>query len=353
MATRQSQEEKQGRYKKPRIEFFLSNFIAGQIAGEVNLSKLFSEYKAFVKSAAYPNVAAELTELGRYGAIYREIVERSSDTTLGNFSHQLEPWDVTTVFPLVMRIWASDMSSSEKTSCLSQRLAYLVRRAICGLTTKNYNKFFLNGIANLTENGFGLAQLTGFLLDQKGESSRLPRDEEFEQRWLSTPVYNTLQPARTRAVLEAIEKAKRGKFHETKVLAPHLTVEHILPQQWLENWPLPGGDVVSNEQYLNAYYSTNEDDSLSGRIVRRNRLKETFGNLTLLTQPLNSTVQNAAFDVKRAALEEHSLLVLSREVVKRTTWDEDAILERGRALFNVAVKLWPLPEQESFSLTSG
>ena len=38
-------EEKQGRFKKPRLEFFLANFIAGQIASEVNLSKLFSEYQ--------------------------------------------------------------------------------------------------------------------------------------------------------------------------------------------------------------------------------------------------------------------------------------------------------------------
>ena len=30
-----SLEEKQGRYKKPRIEFFLANFISGQIAGDV------------------------------------------------------------------------------------------------------------------------------------------------------------------------------------------------------------------------------------------------------------------------------------------------------------------------------
>jgi uncharacterized protein with ParB-like and HNH nuclease domain len=55
-----SVEEKQGRYKKPRIEFFLSNFIAGQIASEVNLSKLFSEYKAFIKRRRYPSVSMEL-----------------------------------------------------------------------------------------------------------------------------------------------------------------------------------------------------------------------------------------------------------------------------------------------------
>ena len=44
--------EKQGRYKMVRIEFFLANFIAGKVAGEVTLSKLFSEYKAFVKVQA-------------------------------------------------------------------------------------------------------------------------------------------------------------------------------------------------------------------------------------------------------------------------------------------------------------
>ena len=61
--------EKQGRYRKERIEFFLANFIAGKVAGEVTMSKLFSEYKAFVKIQAtkphggYPSVEAELQDL--------------------------------------------------------------------------------------------------------------------------------------------------------------------------------------------------------------------------------------------------------------------------------------------------
>ncbi len=61
------QEERQGRYRKPRIEFFLANYIAGKIAGEVNLTKLFSEYKAFIQYQPFPSVAAELKELNRFG----------------------------------------------------------------------------------------------------------------------------------------------------------------------------------------------------------------------------------------------------------------------------------------------
>jgi uncharacterized protein with ParB-like and HNH nuclease domain len=121
-----SVEEKQGRYKKPRIEFFLSNFIAGKIAGEVNLSKLFSEYKSFLKprkakEPRYATVAAELQELARYGTFYRELIERNSGSALAAFSRRLLPWDVTTVYPLVLRMWASDMEDDEKAACLDGR----------------------------------------------------------------------------------------------------------------------------------------------------------------------------------------------------------------------------------------
>jgi len=337
-------EEKQGRYKKPRIEFFLANFIAGQIGGEVNLTKLFSEYKAFVKSRQYPSVAAELQELERYGAIYRELIERSADSPLVRFSRKLQPWDVTTVYPLVLRIWADDgMPEEDKAACLDVLLSFIVRRAICGLTNKNYNKFFLTVISNLNDAGWTRKALVEFLLSQKAETSRFPRDDEFEQRWLSSPAYTMLQSSRTRAVLEEIEKTKRTKYHETTELAPHLTVEHVMPQEWQEHWPLPDGTKPNSEQLSNAWFAT-EDDSIIGAIVKRQRMKETFGNLTLLTSPLNSSVSHGPFVDKRAALQEHSLLVLNREIAQCKKWDENAIAERGSALLSLAKSIWQVPE---------
>lgn len=112
--------EKQGRYKKARIEFFLSNFIAGKVAGEVTLSKLFSEYKAFIKIQAgkphggYTNVEAELQDLGAYGRFYRRLLERGEDDPLGQFARLLHPWDVTTVYPLVLRLWAEEELEDEE-----------------------------------------------------------------------------------------------------------------------------------------------------------------------------------------------------------------------------------------------
>lgn len=339
--------EKQGRYKKPRIEFFLSNYIAGQIAGEVNLSTLFSEYKAFIKGKKFDSVEAELKEIGRYGAIYHELVARSGETTLSRFSRRLLPWDVTTVFPLVMRIWAApEISENDKAECLEILLSYIIRRAVCGLTTKNYNKSFLAMLGNLEKQGWSKENLIAYLLTRKSDIDRFPRDDEFEQRWLSAPVYNkTLNPMRVRQVLEEIEVKKRGKFQETKTLAPSLTVEHVMPQNWKEFWPL-GGDVIptADDHYQAIFYAGNDDDSVIGKIARRNRLLQSFGNLTLLTQPLNGSVSNGAYEGKLTALRDHSLLVLNKEIIQETAWDEDTITKRGKTLFQVAKQIWQVPE---------
>ena len=200
--------EKQGRYRKERIEFFLSNFIAGKVAGEVTLSKLFSEYKAFVKIQAgkahggYPSVEAELRDLVDYGKLYKRLLERDESDSLGNFAKLLQPWDVTTVYPLVLRLWIEDeLVEDQKKVCLSTLLTFIVRRAVCGLTTKNYNKFFLSVLRHLEAKGFSGESLTEFLTAQRSESARFPTDGEFEHSWTSAPMYGQrLTPLRVRAV---------------------------------------------------------------------------------------------------------------------------------------------------------
>lgn len=343
--------EKQGRYKKARIEFFLSNFIAGKVAGEVTLSKLFSEYKAFIKIQAtkpiggYPSIDAELQDLGKFGALYRRLLERNAEDPLGHFAKLLHPWDVTTVYPLVLRIWAQDeFDEDDKKACLSMLLAFIVRRAICGLTTKNYNKFFLSVLRHLDAKGFSNDNLGNFLKAQTSESARFPTDTEFENAWLTAPAYGKrLTPLRVRTVLEAVERKKRQKFHETDQLADDLSVEHILPSQWEDHWSLPSGATPTSDEKFQALFSSEENDTTIGELVKRRRLLNTFGNLTVLTKPLNASVSNGPYEDKRKALSDHSLLVLNREIIKTEKWDEDEIEARGKKLFEDAQGLWPYP----------
>ncbi len=76
---------------------------------------------------------------------------------------------------------------------------------------------------------------------------------------------------------------------------------------------------------------------------KRDRAKHTFGNLTLLTQPLNSSVSNSAFEIKRPDIVRNSALALNRYFHDRESWDETQITVRGEALFAHATGKWPYP----------
>lgn len=342
--------EKQGRYKKQRIEFFIANYIAGHLASDITLSKLFSEYKAFLRprrnstQPRYPSVEAELRSLSDYGAIYREFIERNTDSELSNFSRRLRLWDVTTANPLVLRLWASvALSNDDKADALGFLLSLIVRRAVCGLTNKNYNNLFLSTISYLDQSGWSTDQLKRFFLDQKTESGRFPRDDEFKSALLQIPIYRTLGSARTRALLIAIEEAKRGKYQEVAHLPDGLAVEHIMPTSWRAHWPMANGVAAADADFTSAMFSTVENDTATGRIVRRNRLKDTVGNLTLITPAFNSHVSNESFEIKRTEFEEQSVLMMTRDFVKRPQWDEAEIEARSKATGLLACEIWPSP----------
>ncbi|WP_421996352.1 DUF262 domain-containing protein [Reyranella sp.] len=341
--------EKQGRYKKQRIEFFLANFIAGKIAGEVTISKLFSEYKAFLRPARnstvprYATVQAEIRDLEAYGKVYREIIEHSSGSPLAEFSARLRAWDVTTINPLLLRLWSSNMGDEEKRKSLDLLLSLIVRRAVCGLTSKNYNNLFLNVIADLEKKGWRYENLHAYLLGLTSESGRFPQDAEFENAIASRPLYTSLGPARVRTLLSEIELARRGKKQEDKSLPETLTVEHILPQSWRQHWPMNGQSQPTDEEFSQAIFAVLEDDTPVGRIVRRHRVKQTLGNLTLVTQSFNSGVSNLGFKVKRQEFEDQSILMLTKDFVKKDKWDEDEIADRGKQLFEHMRQIWGAP----------
>jgi hypothetical protein len=341
--------EKQGRYKKQRIEFFFANFIAGKIAGEVTISKLFSEYKSFLRPPRnstvprYATVQGEIQDLETYGKIYREIIERSSGSPLAIFSTRLRAWDVTTINPLLLRLWASTMGNDEKQKSLDLLLSLIVRRAVCGLTGKNYNNLFLSVIGDLEKKGWSYENLRAYLLSLTAESGRFPQNAEFENAVLSKPLYNMLGSARVRALLSEIEFSKRGKMQEHKLLPDTLTVEHILPQMWRTHWPMTGEVQPTDVDHNQALFAVIEDDSAVGRIVKRNRIKQTLGNLTLVTQSFNSGVSNLAFETKRQEFEDQSVLMLTKDFVKKPAWDEDEIANRGKALLEHMKQIWVAP----------
>jgi len=83
-----------------------------------------------------------------------------------------------------------------------------------------------------------------------------------------------------------------------------------------------------------------DDDPRKVATELRDSRLHTLGNLTILSQPLNASVSNAQWDVKLPEIMRVSLLPINQMLHTYSQWDENSIEQRGRILFEQAVKIW-------------
>ena len=125
-------------------------------------------------------------------------------------------------------------------------------------------------------------------------------------------------------VLEAIEAHLRSD--KTEVMSQgSLTREHIMPESWQRNWPLPDG--ISGDEATSA----------------RDQAVKELGNLTLVTGKLNASLSNAPWHQKKETIKKHTTLRLNWELLDDPpdVWNEDTIRARSGHLAKVAVEIWP------------
>jgi hypothetical protein len=333
--------EKQGRLLRPRSDIFLQHYLTLHRRQESLIAHLYNEYKDWIKAAnPFPTVKAELVNLSRYRGYFQELARPELNTAIGRFSAFLGIFDLSTVYPLVLGIMGAGVAEDELAGMLQDLESYIFRRAVCELGTKNYNRFFLTVLGKLSGSGFNRANLRTALVEQKGDSVVWPDNARFKDAWLNKPAYNSFGAGRVQYALREIERCMHQPRTERIEILSALTVEHVLPDEWIEQWPLTNGNrgVTWVEQFDKSRAA--EDVELT---VKRDRVKHTVGNLTLLTQPLNSSVSNSAFEIKKPEILKNSALALNRYFHDKDVWNEELIAARGEALFALAVERWPYP----------
>jgi uncharacterized protein with ParB-like and HNH nuclease domain len=323
-------EERQGRLLRPRLDLFIQHFLSLKTQHDVNATKLYQSYRKWIQEKKpFTGIEEELQELHRYANIFERFYAPDPSNRMGVFASRLRLLDTSTLYPLLLHLEADQNLPSEDRDGIAEDLeSFLVRRLVCGLTTKNYNNLFLQLLRAASESGsLSRATFRQILLEQKGDAVVWPDDERFRRAWLTQPVYRLMKSSRrVEMILRAIEDFVRDNKKEKFILLGKLTVEHVMPQSWQENWPLP-----------------HDGKSPEDASYERDEIIHTLGNLTLLTQELNSSVGNAPFEIRRPEITKHSALHLNVYFQDRQTWNESAILERGAFLFETAVKLWPYP----------
>lgn len=337
-----NQQVRQGRFKRARADHLITHAVVAETAREVNAGKIATEYKHYARERGFATVAEELDVLLAHGRTYRGMEELSNPVT-ERLTRVFRTWDLSTFHPLVLSVNARDIDDEYKQRLFKIVESYIVRRELCGLTTKNYNKVVIAMIRVLNEHnadpGAFTAHLTTVLI---GDASRMPGDNEVFEAIATRNVYGHTSAGKLRYILQQIEHAKRTKYDETMVDTGNLTIEHIMPQKWAKNWPLPSGKFAPLESPFQAALEGHVlVDSVKAEIEARQQSLNTLGNLTLVTGALNPSLSNAAWPVKKKKLSK-SLLALNRKVAETAYWDEKTIDDRGSRLGALVNKIWAI-----------
>ncbi|AIF47318.1 DUF262 domain-containing protein [Dyella japonica] len=337
------EEVKQGRITRPLIDVFLNYYLALMTQDDVKSTHLFSAFKAFAKDdqrRSYslidnPKTAAEhMATLARYGKIFRTFYQPTSHPRLITFLDRLEAVDTTTVYPFLLLAYDALMPTKqdEFDKILVIIESFLIRRMVCKMTTKNYNRLFIDLIKYVAKSGVITAKTVSvWLARSNADSQRFPGDEELAKVVITRPLYNDLAQYKVKAVLEALDMQLEHSKSEALPLPPGLTIEHVLPQLWEKHWPLPD-DVAIDPGKVPAARS------------ERWCLLHSLGNLTLITGSLNPSLSNGPWVEKRPELQKYSKLNLNRyfhDDAVAKTWDEHAIIKRGHFLLDAMKKVWP------------
>lgn len=328
-------ERRQGRLNRPRAELFLMHWLTMKLGRPVSATQLFNEFRSEILAPTPTHEIGRLVrELCRDAAVMRSFDDQPAGSAEQQFFAHLAVLDTTTVLPVVLLLFRSaEVTPERRSKALRAIESWLGRRMLAGLTAKNYNKIgvdLLRAAADDLEHAD--ERIVTELASSAADTQRWPGDREMARILVTRRLYGWVARPRVAMVFAAVEIARRrasGKTEPLLALPAKLTIEHVMPQKWRENW-----SIVADGP-------TGELEIAAARDAALHRL----GNLTLTTGPLNSSLSNAAWSSKRTGIRDHSLLLLNYELSAEPEWDLDAIHRRGFGLASEICRIWPAPAE--------
>jgi len=319
-----------GRVKRPRIDQLVGNWLILRGEEDLHWQELFLDFKKY-RSTTDASPEDLLADLRKVASVFDLLDRFPLGSPEGLFMYRLDILEANTLKPLAIRIFGEGgiEDPDDRLRALLAIESWLVRRMLCRLTTKNYNRVVRSLLDRVSGGPFASSDVAEFLGTLKGESQVWPDDAMVLSNLRTQPYYTAITRARLRMVLEAIEAKLRGRMNLPFADWNKLTIEHVLPQEWSHNWPL-----------------LHDRPELEARLDR-DAAKHRLGNLTLVAQALNSGLSNGPWVAddgvpqKREGLRQHNVYMLNKPLVELAHWDEDQIQQRGEELAALALKIWP------------
>lgn len=185
--------------------------------------------------------------------------------------------------------------------------SFLIRRMICGFEPTGLLAIFRKAYAEYVK-----TKDCKFLLKLIRNSSTVafPSDRELKSAVLNGPFYRR-KPAPRNWLLRSYENSLGASVPDND-----FHVEHVCPQDRGVGWK-------------------NWSDEAHSSFV------DTWGNLIPLSGPLNQSVSNGEFAVKKGEFEKRSMWPSARlEIASNSEWGEDEVRGRGEAIYKWLKTVW-------------
>jgi uncharacterized protein with ParB-like and HNH nuclease domain len=218
------------------------------------------------------------------------------------------------ILSLLIELKSGKINEEDTIKILKSLLVLLVRRKICELKTTKYDVFFpslLGKIINEPDKAKAFNK-------QVVKEALFVSDQEFEEAFINKQLYKQTELEFARMILQEIDK-KMQSFDQLPDYSTINTIEHVLPQELDDDWKI--------------YLGTQASD------ITLVTVKNTIGNLCLISRPANSHAGQDPFEKKKNDYTDVS--ALTRDIKQRDCkWDIGAIKIRSKDLAQKGLEIW-------------
>lgn len=328
-----------GHAARPRVDLFLQSWLTSVLEDFVSAKHLYDRFLAYAARRS----SNDLNDVLDTSALMQEIKENADNyqiidrpegaSKFADALAHLNRLDFATFRPVILKVMARPASDeADRTRAARAIESYLVRRMVCDMQTRGYGTLAVDLVQAIAKADSSLPASPVLVEALRNAQGGWPDDEAFRKNWCSRRFYGWFRRERVAMILQALEERLQSLASKSEPVLhfdySKLTIEHIMPQSWAANWPLP--DAVSVEE--------------------REAMIQNIGNLTLVSGKLNPHLSNSSWfaigECKRNGLEAHSDLKLNKQLLAEheNSWNEDSIRSRAARLFEHARVLWPDPQ---------
>lgn len=329
-----------GRRKRTFIDLFFYSYLQIKIYEpgiKVNsqdkkdfskVENLFESYKIMIKDYGLDKKKI-ISEIKEYASLFRqnfdyEIVKSELTDKYGieRINAIIFGLETSTLIPYTLYVLKNVNVKEERNSLFQAIESYIMRRMVVKATTKDYNRVFTDRLISNTV--LSRKDFVEYISDRSDKVNYFPDNEDLEEGFHNSRLINR----QSAGILYFIESMIRDRSKQaTQLLGlKKYSLEHLMPKKWETNWgPL---DTIEERD-------------------RRNRKLLTLGNLAIITQSLNSSIRDSAWEKKKhGSTKKPGLMHFSGGIetlapfLKKDEWDESEIKKRADYLYKNALSVW-------------